>query len=149
MIIYADTSFWLAAKFDADANRKKADVLIKRFDLDDWLWCDLNAVEFYCAVRAATVREAAPIPVPSARSMIFRMDRDVRQGQLLRKPLEWSASVAKTLELTAAHGWDRAHTPFDIWHIAAAWSLGADQFVTFDARQAALAREAGLSVPKP
>jgi len=34
-----------------------------------------------------------------------------------------------------AHGWTKRHTAFDLWHLAAAWSLGAGAFLTFDERQ--------------
>jgi hypothetical protein len=32
-------------------------------------------------------------------------------------------------------GWSKRHTAFDLWHLAAAWTLGAGAFLTFDERQ--------------
>ena len=36
--------------------------------------------------------------------------------------------------LGASHGWEKRHTAFDLWHLAAAWSLSAGVFLTSDRR---------------
>ena len=43
-----------------------------------------------------------------------------------------------------SHGWRERHTTFDLWHLAAAWSLSAGAFLTFDQRQGKLARLLGM-----
>jgi len=45
-----------------------------------------------------------------------------------------------------AHGWKKRHTTFDLWHLAAAWSLSAGVFLTFDERQSEVAKLLGMSV---
>jgi aryl carrier-like protein len=42
--------------------------------------------------------------------------------------------------LGEAHGWRKRHTSFDLWHLAAAWTLGAGAFLTFDERQKEIGR---------
>ena len=37
------------------------------------------------------------------------------------------------------------HTTLDLWHIGAAWELGANYFATFDERQAEIAKSVGFS----
>jgi hypothetical protein len=46
--------------------------------------------------------------------------------------------------LGETHGWKERHTTFDLWHLAAAWSLSAGAFLTFDRRQAKIARVMGM-----
>jgi hypothetical protein len=46
--------------------------------------------------------------------------------------------------LGETHGWRERHTTFDLWHIAAAWSLSAGAFLTFDQRQEKIARCLGM-----
>jgi len=43
------------------------------------------------------------------------------------------------------HGWQERHTTFDLWHLAAAWSLSAGAFLTFDQRQGRIAGLMGMS----
>jgi hypothetical protein len=49
--------------------------------------------------------------------------------------------------LSALHSETLGTRSLDILHVAAALVLGSSEFLTFDARQAALAKAAGLKVP--
>jgi hypothetical protein len=53
-------------------------------------------------------------------------------------------SVAMTRSLGETHGWSKRFTTFDLWHLAAAWSLAAGAFLTFDKRQKQIARNLGM-----
>ena len=37
------------------------------------------------------------------------------------------------------------HTTLDLWHIGAAWELGANYFASFDQKQARVAKTVGFS----
>jgi hypothetical protein len=73
------------------------------------------------------------------------VDADIATGILRRTPLDlamWRKAVDLAREHTAAAGC----RSLDILHVAAALTLNADLFYTFDQRQHALARRAGLRV---
>ncbi len=60
--------------------------------------------------------------------------------------VEYPAVIARARTLAAAHTHSLGTRSFDIFHVAAALELSAAHFLTFDVRQAALARAAGLPV---
>jgi hypothetical protein len=64
---------------------------------------------------------------------------------LLRKEVDMKDSVAMARSLGETHGWKEKHTTFDLWHLAAAWSLSAGTFLTFDQRQGKIAGLMGMS----
>lgn len=147
MTIYADTSFWLAFwAGPEDSLNPAARRTARRFLRDDWLWTELHAVEVPCAARAATHVQPTPMPAAVARAVVWRAERAANTRQVQRRSLPLEASVNQVLVLGEAHGWETRHMAFDTWHVAAAWALGVDVFVTFDKRQAALATAAGLMV---
>jgi choline-glycine betaine transporter len=63
---------------------------------------------------------------------------------LLKRNLDMAESVAMTRLLGETHGWTGRHTAFYLWHLAAAWSLSAGAFLTFDRRQQKIARTLGM-----
>ena len=145
MIVYPDTSFILSLWHAGDVNYAEALRLFSRFSKDTWLWCDLHQLEVPIAAQAATHREPVGLQESVARTIVFRAERAVTRGGFLRKALPPEA-VSFALSLANAHGWSGRHTTLDLWHIGAAWELGANYFTTFDERQAAVARSAGFSV---
>ncbi len=92
-------------------------------------------------------------------------DRDKGYGQIEADAMlaNWAADVAAgvnrlvacdmdaVLQLAATYSEQRTtrqgHRTLDILHVATAVHLGARSFLTFDERQRALARHAGLKVP--
>jgi hypothetical protein len=78
------------------------------------------------------------LPGHLARTMINRFDRAWNGRQYLRRSIDLDESAAMVRTLGDAHGWSRRHTAFDLWHLAAAWTLGAGVFLTFDERQQAV-----------
>jgi len=56
------------------------------------------------------------------------------------------AVTANGFELSAGYSAILGCRTLDIIHVAAAFVLGAKEFVTFDTRQGALAKQAGLVV---
>jgi len=64
----------------------------------------------------------------------------------VRKALDVPESIVMAQSLGEAHGWQKQHTTFDLWHLAAAWSLSAGIFLTFDERQGEIAKIFGMVV---
>jgi predicted nucleic acid-binding protein len=144
MIVYCDTSFLISFLNEDDENHVRARTLAGKFAGDDFVICEVHQLELPAALRAATHRERDALPVPVARRVINRFDRSVTGKIFLRKPVDMADSVAMARSLGESHGWTERHTTFDLWHLAAAWSLSAGAFLTFDRRQAKLARIMGL-----
>src|SRR6266404_1352676 len=145
MIIYPDTSFILSLWHAQDVNYPAATELFSRFSKDTWIWCDLHQLEVPIAAQVATHREPERLQEHVARTIVFRAERAVARGGFLKKelPLE---SVGFALQLANAHGWTKRHTTLDLWHIGAAWELGASFFATFDGRQAQIAKTVGFRI---
>jgi hypothetical protein len=139
VIIYPDTSFILSLWHQGDVNYVAAKRVFSKYSKDTWLWCDLHQLEVPIAAQVATHRVADALEEEIARTIVFRAERAVARGGFLRKQLPPEA-VGFALGLAAAHGWKKKHTTIDLWHIGAAWELGASFFATFDDRQAEIAR---------
>lgn len=140
MIVYCDTSFLVSFLYEGDANHKAARDLAARFDGQDFVLCQTHQLELPASVRAATHRTESPIPDHVARTIINRFDRAWNGRTFSRRDLALDDSVAMARSLGEAHGWDKRHTSFDLWHLAAAWTLGAGAFLTFDGRQKEICR---------
>ena len=102
-------------------------------------------LELPAAVRAATHRAQDAVPEHIARRVINRFDRAVSRKIFLRKELDMKESVSMARSLGESHAWKQRHTTFDLWHLAAAWSLSAGVFLTFDRRQEKIAQLLGMS----
>ena len=144
MIVYPDTSFILSLWHTGDSNYAEALKLFSKLSRDSWLWCDLHQLEVPIAAQVATHREPVALQEHVARTIVFRAERAVTRGGFLRKALPPEA-VSFALSLANAHGWRARHTTLDLWHIGAAWELGANFFATFDERQADIAQTVGFS----
>ena len=140
MIVYCDTSLLISLFYEEDANHKAARNLVSRFDGEDFVLCQAHQIEFPAAVRAAVHRTDEALPERSARTMINRFDRAWNGRQYLRRTIDLDESAAMARTLGDTHGWNKRHTAFDLWHLAAAWTLGAGVFLTFDERQQEVCR---------
>lgn len=146
MIIYPDTSFLVSYLNEDDANYKSARDLAAKFKTHDFVVCEVHLLELPAAVRAAVHRQPDGIPQHIARRVINRFDRAVNGKLFLRKDVDLTDSVSMARSLGEAHGWAKRHTTFDLWHLAAAWSLSAGAFLTFDGRQTEVAKLLGMAV---
>lgn len=144
MIIYPDTSFILSLWHTDDANYTEAAKLFSNFARATWLWCDLHQIEVPVAAQVATHRQPEGLQEHVARTIVFRAERAVTRGGFLRKPLPPEA-VNFALSLANGQGWRTRHTTLDLWHVGAAWELGANYFATFDERQAEVARSVSFT----
>lgn len=145
MIVYCDTSWLLSYLNEDDENHAVARAAAGKLVGNDFVVCEVHLLELPAAIRAATHRAQDPVPVHVARRVINRFDRAVTGKILLRKELDLKESVAMARSLGETHGWKHRHTTFYLWHLAAAWSLSAGTFLTFDQRQGRIARLMGMS----
>lgn len=146
MIVYCDTSFLVSYLNEDDANHAAARIKASQFAAGDYVVCEAHLLELPAALRSATHREIGAISPHIARRVINRFDRAVNGKIFLRKPLDMADSISMARSLGETHGWQKRHTAFDLWHLAAAWSLSAGVFLTFDRRQAALAKTLGMTI---
>lgn len=146
MIVYCDTSWLLSYLNEDDENYFLARTCAGKLAGGEFVVCEVHLLELPAAIRAATHRVQHPVPEPIARRVLNRFDRAVTRKTLLRKDLDIKDSVAMARSLGETHGWKQRHTAFDLWHLAAAWSLSAGTFLTFDQRQRRIAKLMGMAV---
>lgn len=149
MIAYPDTSF-LCSAYRTQEHSGKADAYRARM-VEPLHFSSLLEFEFIQAIRLQVwlhghdrrkgYRES------EADQMIADWESDVARGVNVLVPVDHDAvlRLARTFSLkqTASGG----HRTLDILHVATAVHLGAREFLTFDDRQRALAKHAGLAVP--
>lgn len=81
-------------------------------------------------------------------SVIRALEKEIRLGYWPHLEFSWTEAVRTANELSAVHSRDLPIRAMDLFHIAIACEVGADEFLTFDGDQANLARAAGLPVWK-
>jgi predicted nucleic acid-binding protein len=145
VIVYCDTSWLVSYLYEDDVNHGAARAAAAKMVGHDFVVCEVHLLELPAAMRAATHRHSDPVPERIARRIINRFDRAVTGKILIRKEVDMKDSIAMARSLGETHGWQEGHTTFDLWHLAAAWSLSAGTFLTFDQRQAKIAGVMGMS----
>lgn len=76
-------------------------------------------------------------------------DEDVATGRYAPADLLWRAALQRSADLSRKHTGTLGCRTLDVLHVASALELGLPRFLTFDARQRALARAAGLRLVAP
>jgi predicted nucleic acid-binding protein len=142
MVVYADTSF-LFSLYAQDMNTAKASRIGSTLDAPLAL-TPLQRHELRNAFRLAVFR--GDITLPQSQSLLDMLDADIKMGSLAETPVAWAEVYAEAEALSAAHSEVLGTRAFDVLHVAAASTLGAKVFYTFDIRQKALAEKAGLKV---
>src|SRR5438067_5200917 len=79
-----------------------------------------------------------------AMKMLADLQSDIDGGLSQIVPVDWAKVISMAEQLSAQHTATSGPRGFDILHVATALELGAKEFLTFDARQRALAKTAGL-----
>ena len=74
---------------------------------------------------------------------------DLSNGRLVITDLLWRRALDRTAELSRAHTITLGTRTLDVLHVASALELGARTFLTYDTRQAALAKAVGLKTLAP
>jgi predicted nucleic acid-binding protein len=103
-----------------------------------------QALEVKNAMRLKAFR-AEITPVEMSQS-IAAFEQDIATSRWQRPPYTAEAVEQKAEELSAGRSATLGCRTLDIIHVAAALVIGAKNFVTFDGRQGALAKQVGLPV---
>jgi len=147
--VYPDTSF-LCSIYREQEHSRAADAF--RASLAAPLpFTELLQFEFLQAIRLQVWLHAADrtkgYGQREADQMLADWGEDMAAGVNVLVPCDMSRVIqlahTYSTQRTPRHG----HRTLDILHVATAVHLGARQFLTFDKRQRALAKHAGLNVP--
>lgn len=150
-MIYADTSFLVAARVRRDNFHKPAVDYYAAQQDEVWLWCPWHRVEVFNSIRQL-VRHPDPdrrLSLAEARALIHRVETDVRLGYFTHLEADWRDVLRSANEISIAQGFDLACRAADLLHVAYANELAARVFVSFDEDQLALAEASGLKVVRP
>ena len=142
MVAYGDTSF-LFSLYVQDANTPHAARIAGAHD-SSLVLTPLQRYELRNAFRLAVFRK--DITAKECQDLLDTVEADTKTGALVETPVAWAEVYAEAEALSAAHTETLGTRGFDVLHVAAAGALGAKNFYTFDARQKALARKAGMKV---
>jgi len=74
------------------------------------------------------------------------LEKDLRSGRLVRATVKWPSVLRLAARFSEQHSSVHGTRSLDIIHVAAAKVMRAEEFVSFDARQRALASAIGLKV---
>lgn len=150
-MIYADTSFLIASRIRRDTNHAIAlDFLLAEQDRA-WLWSPWHRVEVFNTVRQLVRHPDAKrrLSEAEAKSIIHRLNADVRLGNLVHVEADWRDVLRTANEISVANGSTLACRAADLLHVAYALELSSEWFVTFDEDQEHLAKAAGLETRNP
>lgn len=150
-MIYADTSFLLAARLRRDNFHKVALDYYEAQQDEVWLWSPWHRVEVFNSIRQL-VRHPDParrLSAAEAKALIYRIETDVRLGYFTHLEPDWRDVLRTANETSIAHGYNLACRAADLLHVAYANELAARVFVSFDGDQLALAKASGLKVVRP
>jgi len=121
-------------------------------EVSDWLRENNEAIpltkfhelEFINAINLKQFRNE--ITIDDVRLIISKFNDHEKRGIFYRPQIDWTNIFLNAIELSKNHTKDIGSRSLDILHVAAALSIKADQFLTFDERQSKLAFLAGFKV---
>ncbi len=85
----------------------------------------------------------------AAQAAVAALDEDIAEGRLLLVDLPLRRTLDRAADLSRVYTPHLGTRTLDVLHVAAALTLDMKWFVTYDARQAKLARKVGLKVLSP
>lgn len=140
--VYADTSV-LAKLYVNEPNSPDAVRLVGRY-APPFPVVPLHLLELRNALRLKAFR--GEITMQQLQQSLADVQSDIHAGRLSMAPLDWD-KVYQTAEAQSAQ-WavQIGCRSLDALHVGAACVLGCRTLLTFDERQAGLARKAGLKV---
>lgn len=144
MKCYADTGF-LVSLHSSDANSAPAKAWMRSHGVPmAWTW--LHEMEFRNAIRLQVFRKQLD-PIHLA-GILHKQALGLDNGVYFSAAPALAEVNREVERLGASHTAMIGTRTLDILHVAQASVLGIRDFLTFDTRQAALAKAAGLKVPK-
>ncbi len=142
MPVYADTSF-LVAVYSPEPGSINALGIMQRLR-EPLPFTPFHRHELRNGIRLRVFRKE--ITVEQRKAAFAEIDSDLQEEILAHTPISWTNTFRQAEDLAASHTETLGVRSFDLIHVSLALVLGATDFLTFDTRQAALARTAGLKV---
>jgi predicted nucleic acid-binding protein len=140
---YADTSF-LYSLYVQQAHSAKAAAYMAAAGDAALPLTTLGRFELLNAIRLSVFRQQL---TPRAAVIdVLTIKGDIESGVLGMISCDWAAVHAEAERLSAKHTAEGGHRSMDILHVAAALSMGAREFLSFDGNQTRLASAEGLTV---
>ena len=140
--IYADTSFLVTA-YSPEADSLKAVAYLQRLR-DPLPFTPFHRHEIRTGIRLRVFR--GEITAEQRKAAFREIDSDLEENVLVHTTIPWTDTFRESESLAAAHTEKLGVRSFDLLHVGLALALGATEFLTFDSRQTALAKAAGLKV---
>jgi hypothetical protein len=137
---YADSSF-LASCDVVDAHTAQTKVILARIHTP-LVFTALHALEVRNAFQLGVFRGL--LSVAEATGAWANLQTDLRRGRLVRMIVKWPVVFRVAARLSERHSMTTGTRSLDILHVASARTLRSAQFLSFDARQLALAATVGL-----
>jgi hypothetical protein len=140
---YADSSF-IVALYLPQQSSPKAIAFMERYGqavpFTPW-----HRLEVRNAIRLA-VRQKV-IASLQAKTQLKQIDTDLKEESLLaHQAIDWTDALRAAEKLGATYNETIGCGSADLFHVAVALQLGCDHFLTFDDKQTAMAKAAGLTV---
>ena len=150
-MIYADTSFLVAARVRRDTFHKSALDYYEAEQDEVWLWSPWHRVEVFNSVRRLVRHPDAKrrLLLAEAKALIHQLETDVRLGYFTHIEADWRDVLRTANETSIAYGTGMASRSSDLLHVAYAKELAAEVLVSFNDDQLALARASGLKTVRP
>jgi len=150
-MIYADTSFLVAARVRRDNFHRAALDYYEAQQDEVWLWSPWHRIEVYNSIRQLVRHPDAErrLSLAEAKALIHRLETDVRLGYFTHLEADWRDVLRTANESSIAHGFELACRAPDLLHVAYANELAAEVFVSFDDDQLTLAAASGLKSVRP
>ena len=104
----------------------------------------LHGLEMRSAVRQKLGR--GEIDLAESERILLALNGDLAAGIFSQPNVSWPDVFLRAEAFSAAHGASTLCRSLDTLHVALATVLGANEFCTFDARQARMATAVGLTV---
>lgn len=140
--IYADSSFLISLHCD-DSNADAAREYMRR-KAATLVFNPLHRLEVRNGLRLRVFQGSM---TPTELSAALRLiENDLADGLLLHVPLAWTDALRQAEKLSAAHAEELGCRAADTLHVAAALLAESGLFLSFDKKQRALAKAAGLQV---
>ncbi|MBX3741195.1 MAG: PIN domain-containing protein [Akkermansiaceae bacterium] len=149
MRVFPDTSL-LCALYRRQVNSPEAIAFMERHAAALPV-SGLLLLEFRQSVRLQTrlfsLDRRKGFPESEGARMLRDLQSDLTDGILKIEGVDWAVVYRIAETLSSAHTRGSGNRLVDILHVATALHLGAEEFLTFDANQKALAESEGMSVP--
>ena len=142
MTHYADSSF-LVSCYLLDANTPLARAYLSGTSAS-LAWTALHALEVRNAFELGVFRGL--LTTADVAAEWANLESDLRSARLVRATVKWPAAFRRAARLSELHSATTGTRSLDILHVAAAKSVCAVEFISFDRCQLALANGTGLLV---